>query len=278
MCIRDRYGTHGFAYNPLSISQQNMAQGKAVTTQVYQIADTLDKIFTLGDQQKANLRFAMFRAYEDRGLSRQSTEFPNDYIPPSFETIFNIIEQQVEDTKLLNRLAPIRDFNLFSSGAGSLQSLIETSNIISLGKGLSDEMKEVCAEFLLRGVYETLASAGSYNGIRLAIFVDEAHRIANLDSVKILLKEARMFGGAVFLSTQEAGDLDAPIYANAETVTSFQLKETRDSKKVAELFTTTSKAQELADKIRALQPHHAYIKNAHHKRCVPHKVLSLEER
>ena len=159
--------------------------------------------------------------------------------------------------------------------ASNVPNTVGTDSRAELQQLLKDDTRKV----ILTTIHKFGESGGVLNDRDdIIVFVDEAHRIANLDSVKTMLKEGRMFGAAVFLSTQEAHDLGKSIYANSGTITCFQLNEPRDSRKIAEVFTSTNKAVKLADQIRNLKSYHALFRNSHYSPYVHHKVLSLDDR
>jgi DNA phosphorothioation-dependent restriction protein DptH len=124
-----------------------------------------------------------------------------------------------------------------------------------------EEIKKFAAEIVLRGIYSSLLQLGHSMSPRLAIVVDEAHRVANLEAVKKLLKEARAFGAAVFLSSQEARDFDDFVFANAGSLLSLKLSETTDSEIVAKLLGGSREAVVLADRLRNLPQFNVYWKN-----------------
>ena len=109
-----------------------------------------------------------------------------------------------------------------------------------------------------------MTSLGHSKGLKWLIVIDEAHKIANLPSLKLLLKEARAFGVSVLLSSQEARDFDDTVFSNSGTLISLKLSETKDSERVAMLLGGSNIKSELGQQIRALQPFQALIKNDHY--------------
>ena len=115
------------------------------------------------------------------------------------------------------------------------------------------------------GIYDSLLRAGEYpNGVRIAVVVDEAHKVANLNEMTVLLKESRKYGCAVLLSSQEAKDFSDSIYSNVGTLLCLGLNETGNSEKIAKQLGSHSNFRDLADKIRNLDNFQGYVKNNHY--------------
>ena len=115
-------------------------------------------------------------------------------------------------------------------------------------------------------------------GLRLALVVDEAHRIANLGAMSLLLREARAYGVAVLLSSQKAGDFSDDIYANADTLVGLKLNEIRDAERLGALLVGTAQARDMAQTIRRLKTGEALLKNIMYQPYVRLRIRPLGER
>ena len=73
---------------------------------------------------------------------------------------------------------------------------------------------------------------GNTNRLRLAIVLDEAHRLAKDVTLPKLMKEGRKFGIAVIVASQGINDFHQDILGNAGTKVIFRVNYP-DSKKVA---------------------------------------------
>ena len=251
----------GINFNPLAIPKN-----KNPLFQSYQIAAVLGKIFNLGTQQQANLKNAIMKTYESNEINSE-TCVNDDTSFPSFGELEEFIEE-TNDTKLLNRIKVLFDFNLFQGQVGFQEGFLNKGHVFNLNDKLPDEeTKKSVAAMILMGTYNTLLGLShSPRNIRLAIMVDEAHKVANLKEMKILLKEGRKYGCAVFLSSQEATDFEASVYSNIGSLLCLKLPETDNSKMIAVQIGSESRHKILAEDIRNLPPFEGYFKNDHYNK------------
>ena len=251
----------GINFNPLAV-QIN----KTPLFQSYQIAAMLGKIFNLGPQQMANLKSAIIKTYESNGINRDIV-INDDTNFPSFGELEGFI-QETEDTKLLNRIKVLFDFNLFQGQVGFQEGFLNKGHVFNLNDDLPDEeTKKSVAAMILMGIYNTLLGLShSPRNIRLAIMVDEAHKVANLKEMQTLLKEGRKYGCAVFLSSQEAKDFETSVYSNVGSLLCLKLPETENSKMIAKQIGSESRHKILAEDIRNLEPFEGLFKNDHYNK------------
>ena len=271
------YVEDGLPLNPMVPGVDPLTGRSDVTSHVFNVEGTLTKVYGLGDQQAAALRTALFSLYERAGFPRTPTVLDVNLRVPSFGDIRAELERAEAGT-LLSRLSPIFDLNLFPEGRSAVRSLFTGAHVIRFTRLPNEEVKKACAEILLLGCYNEILRLGHLVGLRLALVIDEAHRIANLAAVKLLLREARAYGVAVFLSSQQARDFADDIYANADTLIGLKLNETRDAERLGSLLAGSGQARELADSIRRLRPGQAYLKNNQFQPYVKLQIKQLSDR
>lgn len=270
----------GLPVNPLALTPDPVTEKVNPLTKVYEVAGVLSKVYRLGDQQEANLRNAIRAAYEDAGVSMNSGE-AGFQVVPSFDEVKTKLEEY-GDQRLLNRLSPLFDLGLFSGGEDSLLRTLREPTVIRLAHLPTEDVKRATAEIVLMGLYSTLLRMGQAQGIRLSVVVDEAHKIANLDAMKLLLKEARAYGASIILSSQEARDFDETVFSNAGSLLVLKLSETKDSERVAALL-GGGDPRALAERIRDLQQFQGFFRNDHHSpraevTVIPHYQRISRER
>ncbi|MEC7641243.1 MAG: DUF87 domain-containing protein, partial [Nitrospinota bacterium] len=255
----------GLSFNPLCIEHDASASGsRVIMTHVYQISEMFNKAFDLGPIQQRNLRHALFQTYESQGLDRNETSLPPDAKFPGFDELRYFLEE-VGDHNLNNRLDPLFDLQLFQGDVGFQDGFLNEPHIVWLKTLPNDYIKKAVSGILLMGIYDSLLRAGEYpNGVRIAVVVDEAHKVANLNEMTVLLKESRKYGCAVLLSSQEAKDFSDSIYSNVGTLLCLGLNETGNSEKIAKQLGSHSNFRDLADKIRNLDNFQGYVKNNHY--------------
>ncbi len=255
----------GLPFNPLEPGVDPLSGRIKINSEVYSISDALTRVHRLGDQQQANLRKAIFKAYADKGIDRGAKTLADDQALPSFDDVGELIEQ-AGDNKLFNRLSPIFDLGLFRADREGIEVLVRSPSVVRLSQLPGEEIKKAAGELLLRSFYNFMVRQGHSDTLRYALVIDEAHKIANLASVKLLLKESRAYGVAVILSSQEARDFDESVYANAGTLLALKLSETGDSEKVAMLLGGAQSKHALGQEIRGLRPFQGFLRNDHYNR------------
>jgi hypothetical protein len=271
------YAEDGLPLNPMVPGIDPLTGRSDVTSHVFNVEGTITKVYGLGDQQSAALRTALFSLYERAGFPRTPSVLDTNLRVPSFGDLRAELEATEAGT-LVSRLSPIFDLNLFPAGRGAVRSLFTGAHVIRFTRLPNEEVKKACAEILLLGCYNEMLRLGHFPGLRLAFVIDEAHRIANLAAVKLLLREARSYGVAVFLSSQQARDFGDDSYANADTLLGLKLNEPRDAERLGALLAGSQHARELADSIRRLRPGQAYLKNIQFQPYVKLQIRQLSDR
>ena len=269
--------TEGLPVNPLALPVDTHTGNINVVNQIYQISGIFKAVYGLGDIQESHLREALYKTYEAVGIKRNTKKLLPGQVIPQFNSV-KIELDRINDPSLSNRLAPIFDLNLFDEGAITIDSLLESSNVLRFTQLPSEEVKKAAGGIVLRAIYNALLKRGHRHGLKLAIVIDEAHRIANLEPVKLLIKEARAFGVGVFLSSQEARDFEPSVFANAGTLLTLKMAETTDADRIAKLLATGTGFRELSDELRGLDRFEGMIRNDHYKPYAKVKVSPFYER
>lgn len=267
----------GLPLNPMIPGVDPLTGFINLTNHVFNISGILAKVYGLGDQQEVSLRNAFFTVYENAGFQRASSSPNPDLKVPSFLDVRPILEGFEADA-LINRLSPIFDLNLFPENHFPIKSFFSGVHVVRFTQLPNEEVKKACAEILLMGCYNEMLRLGHSKSLRLSFFVDEAHRIANLSTVGLLLREARAYGVSVFLSSQQARDFSDTVYSNADTLIGLKLNEPRDAERLGALLAGTPKAKEMAESIRALRPGQAFLKNNQFSPYVKFQIKRISDR
>ncbi len=249
----------GLPINPLALVADPVSGRVNVRNKVYELSGILRKVYGLGDQQEANLRAAIFATYAAAGIARDATSV-DGLVVPAFADVGAHLTA-TGDAALVNRLSPMFDLSLFRGESDAFVDVLARPTVIRLAQLPTEQVKRAVAEIVLMSLYNTLVRLGHCHGVRLCVLVDEAHKIAKLDAMAILMKEARAYGVAVLLSSQEARDFDDAIFSNAGSLLVLKLSETRDSERVATMLGGAGEGKELGARIRALQPFRGFLKN-----------------
>jgi hypothetical protein len=272
----------GLPINPMLPGIDPLTGRVDVKSHVFNIEGTLTKVYGLGPQQGAVLRAALLGLYDRCGFPSTPSVMDPALRIPAFEELRTELQRDdlrsdTADT-LVSRLSPIFDLNLFSSERGHVDSLFSGINIIRFTRLPNEEVKKACAEIVLLGIYNEILRLGHAPSLRCLVVVDEAHRIAELDAVKLLLREARAYGVGVLLSSQQAKDFADDIYANADTIVGLKLNHPKDAERLGAILGGTQIAKELADQIRKLHPGEAFLKNSQYAPYVRLKVTRIADR
>lgn len=267
----------GLPINPLALMPDPVTGKVRARNKIYEFAGAVKRVYRLGDQQEAILRDALTRAYERAGyqVGRRGMKPPLPP-PPTMRDVARVLESAGDDA-LVRRVSPLFDLDIFDGEGESLTDYLDAPVVIRLSQLPTEEVKKATAELVLMSVFNLLLRQGHSPTMRLAIVVDEAHRIANSQAMGKLLKEARAFGAAVLLSSQEARDFEDTVFSNAGSLLVLKLSETRDSERVGGLLGGSAEAKALGDRIRGLHQFQGLWRNDHYRpfaevKIVPHYV------
>src|SRR5260370_12667813 len=95
--------------------------------------------------------------------------------------------------------------------------------VIDLHNLYAEELQIAGGAFVLRKLYRDMFRWGNADHLRLAIVLDEAHRLAKDMTLPKIMKEGRKFGIAVVVASQGIGDFHHDILGNAGTKVIFRV-------------------------------------------------------
>jgi len=202
---------------------------------------------------------ALQDAYKLHGFSDEEA-IDLDY--PTPEEVLKRIEKKEQERHINNvaaRCRPLLEMNLFRpiKNAPDMLTTIRQGLIIDLHNLYAEELQMAAGAFVLRKLYKDMFHWGNADRLRLAIVLDEAHRLAKDVTLPKLMKEGRKFGIAVIVASQGINDFHQDILGNAGTKVIFRVNHP-DSKKVAG-FIRGRPGQDLATRIEQLKVGSAYV-------------------
>ena len=254
---------------------------------VHELANMLQRIYKLGDQQAFQLREAMKETYEIVGLGfKPFVPDPNqEYLP--FEAIRDLLVRE-EATQLLGRLSPVFDLGLFSRGdaANTLDDLLSTPTVIRLSQLPGDQVKNAVAEFFLMALYSFLIRREHPHQLERLLVLDEAWRLVQSPFLEPLMREGRAFGLGVILATQFPKDLPDSIAGSTATRLFFnqtKAEQVREIQRTLVGKTSGTEADHLGNLIRGLAPLECILQNLQYRpwvrlRAVPYFARIAEEK
>ena len=236
---------------------------------LHELANMLQRVYGLGDQQAYILREAMKETYAISGVGTKPfiPKVSQKYLP--FEAVKDVLERE-KATTLLGRLSPIFDLGLFSEGDASLtlSELLGTPTVIRLSQLPGDQVKNAVAEFFLIALHSYLMRLEQPHALRQVLVLDEAWRLVSSPSLTPLLLEGRAFGLGVIVATQFPRQLPREISGSTATRLFFgqtTAEQVRDIQRTLIGKTGGPEADHIGQLIRGLKPHECVFQNAQYR-------------
>lgn len=267
----------GLPFSPFECSRdsgQSGWQANALT-----VAEIFAYVAGLGDMQKDVIFTALRDVYKAHGFADADHNSPLQY--PTLKELLQRIEQQEQARHVQHVIARCRtllEMDLFQPGEHPLDllSIVRSGLVIDLHNLFAESLHIAVGAFVLRKVYMDMFHWGSTRKLRLAIVLDEAHRLAKDMTLPKLMKEGRKFGVAVIVASQSVGDFHPDVLNNAGTKMIFRLNYP-ESRKVSSGVLRTRQNQNLAERIEQLPVGTAYVQTPDMTYGSAVKMYPLEE-
>ncbi len=201
-------------FNPFTLDKNKFDIVRLPYHTANAFADTIARIWRIGDNQKGVLTDCIKQAYTRCGIDVDDTSTWTKPAP-TFETVYDIYTQLYAGRPadlLSNMMTKLHDFSIFEPDpkkAGSLMKLLRGVVVFDICNYDPDIQNLIVAVTLDR-FYSEMQGLGSsrqigrYRQLRKLILVDEADNIMQYNhlSLRKIMKEGRSFGVGVILSTQ----------------------------------------------------------------------------
>jgi DNA phosphorothioation-dependent restriction protein DptH len=211
---------------PFSILEPLQGKGPRAKESIWELAEICQYVCGLGDIQ----RDSIYRAFESAYLAVD----PNE--TPLLSSVSGFIEEDEDEGNAKNvtaRCRPLFDFGLFADEpTEGIYEQFAKGAVIDLHELKSETLQLAAGAFTLRKLYRAMFSWGTADRIRLAIVLDEAHRLAKDVTLPKIMKEGRKFGLAVVVASQDVRDFHEQVLSNAGTKIIFRVNYP-DSRKVS---------------------------------------------
>jgi len=223
------------------------------------VAEIFANVTGMGPMQLDIVRSAIQNAYRANGFEEEDIADP-DY--PTSEEVLRRIKQEEQSRHVNNvaaRCRPLLEMDLFqpTKNVPDMLSSIRSGLVIDLHNLYAEELQLTAGAFVLRKLYRDMFRWGNADRLRLAIILDEAHRLAKDVTLPKIMKEGRKFGIAVVVASQGIGDFHQDILGNAGTKVIFRINYP-DSKKVSG-FIRGRQGQDITARIEQLPVGSAYV-------------------
>jgi hypothetical protein len=247
----------GLPFSPFECSPES--DDTDVITNSLEVAEIFTHVTGLGPIQQDTLYTALLNAYREKGFGSPRGSQPLDY--PTLEGVLEQIKSQGSGRNvdlIMARCRSLLEMNLFRPGQSetNLLSQIRGGLVLDLHR-LLEGLQLTAGAFILRKVYKDMFRWGPTDHLRLAIVLDEAHRLAKDITLPKIMKEGRKFGVVVIVASQELTDFHQGIIGNVGTKIVFRVNHP-ESRKVAGLL-QASNGIDLARQISQLSVGNAYI-------------------
>lgn len=217
-----------------------------------EIAEILTSIGNLGEIQTTNVNLAIRDCYQNLGWDDYGVEGTSLPSISNFVSSLTAIEAQNRGKNAVARLQSFTDYDLFREvNSTSFKILDSKGFVFDVSKYRQDEVKITAGAFILRKIYNEMFQWKNASAPRLAIVLDEAHRLAKDPTIPKIMKEGRKFGIVVLLVSQSLEDFAPQVIDNAGSKIAFRTNFPA-SRKVAS-FLQSKNSVGLADTIEGLR-------------------------
>lgn len=278
--------SNGIHVNPLEIPvDPHTGKKQTYLKVVYQVANSLAKIFGLGDIQHAILRDAISQAFAAAGFTPNKPE-TWQIPPPSFASVWSILKQMEHtvggNVRNLNlRVQPLFETGIFldSPDPQGFEAILKENHVLRLSNLATPELMVAVSRFVLQKIYADMLAKGPTHNMRVFAVVDEAHKLSYEETLTELIREARKYGVGILLASQSVKDFDRVVFDMVGTKISLQL-EGEDAKVMSENLGLVDKAErDIARQMILNQaPHIALIRSNHFEPYIQAKITPFYEK
>ncbi|QKV78062.1 DUF87 domain-containing protein [Amycolatopsis sp. Hca4] len=188
----------------------------------WELSEVVGYVSGLGEIQRNVVYEALRELYQRHGFG--SAAGPTGL--PTMVEFSELLEQKESAGRGRNvaaRTRPLSDFGLFrdDAGRGRFGTLLAGGVVLDVHT-LMEQVQLAAAAFVLRKVYQEMFHWGKSSELRLAVVLDEAHRLAKDVTLPKIMKEGRKYGVAVVVASQGVDDFHRDVLGNAGTKVAFR--------------------------------------------------------
>jgi len=223
----------GLPFSPFEADLNDEMGQDSWKIQAFALSEVFEYVCGLGSRQKDGLYLAIKSSYEDvmkRG----------DNLLPTISALSRKVEHLEAEKEIQNgvmaRCRPLLEMNVFNPQSEPWNILQTTKSglVINLKEIGSDTVREATSAFILRKVYKDILKWEKSDVMKLAIVLDEAHRLAKDKTLPLIMQEARKFGVAMIVASQNINHFHENVIGTAGTKILFRTNDP-DSRKVSKM-------------------------------------------
>lgn len=204
---------------PFSPFEPDVGKGRPINTTAWEIAEVIGYVAKLGEIQRNHVYRALQHVYAEKGWKGTDIGSANPTME-EFAAALEDVETGAAGKNARARLQPFTDFGLFAENAtGRFQILSESGHgwVIDVSELGLEEVQRFAASFILRRVYREMFTWDQDSSMKLAVVLDEAHRMAKDVTLPKIMKEGRKYGVSVVVASQGIDDFHKHVLDNAGT-------------------------------------------------------------
>jgi hypothetical protein len=202
---------------PFSPFEADVRVGRPINTTAWEISEIVAYVTKLGEMQRNNVYDALQAMYAAHGWHDIT---PGASLPliSDFGDAIDAAEANMRGRNARQRLRPMTDFGLFRDDADSSFDLLSSYGggvVVDVSQLGLEEVQLFAASFILRKIYREMFKWTQDRTMKLAVVLDEAHRMAKDVTLPKLMKEGRKYGVSVIVASQNADDFHRDVLGNA---------------------------------------------------------------
>jgi DNA phosphorothioation-dependent restriction protein DptH len=247
----------GLPFSPFEL-QANDA--RLVNQTAWEVAEIIAYVCGLGEIQRGHVYKGLREAYLGGAGADDAAVVPT---LDQFADAVEKVEKGARGRNARDRIRPLTDFGLFSeSPEETFTDTWRSGVVVDLSRLSLETVQLAASAFILRKVYREMFRWAQDGSMRLALVLDEAHRLAKDVTLPKLMKEGRKYGVSVIVASQGAADFHRDVLGNAGTKIVFRTNFPA-SKSVAS-FLRGRDGQDLSRQIEQLSVGCAYVSTPDH--------------
>ncbi|MFE7202373.1 helicase HerA domain-containing protein [Pseudonocardia alni] len=245
--------TDGLPFSPFELRGDDHTRFQQAA---WELSEVIGYVCGLGEIQRNAVYEGLREVYKARGFGSPGGP---DRLPTMDELADAVaaVESAGRGRNVVARMRPLSDFGLFTDDADRPFSGLLQRGVVLDVHGLMEQVQIAAGAFVLRKVYREMFQWGQSPQLRLAVVLDEAHRLAKDVTLPKIMKEGRKYGVAVVVASQGVADFHKDVLANAGSKVAFRCN-FPESRTVAG-FMRGRAGQDLAVALENLSVGQAYV-------------------